>query len=258
MEYVKELLISNNYWVLNKSVVSEFGVETAFILGVLAEAEKMLADEDGWFFQTSETIEEITGLSNHKQTLCFKTLKEKGILEQKNKGVPMKRYFKINFENIQKLLFKNFKNYNSKILKTNIQNFSNNKESSYKEYNKENNNKNIICVADDLPEHDKAMIDFDKFWEMYDKKVGKDSCLKIWSKLKTEEKELIFEKLPAYIKSQTDKQYRKNPKTWLNGKCWNDEIIAGGKNGNSKNNDGDNSGDRKQGGSKYDDLGMFG
>ena len=138
MEFVKELLLSNNYWVLNKSVVSEFGVETAFILGVLAEAEKMLSDEDGWFFQTSETIEEITGLSNHKQTLCFKVLKEKGILEQKNKGVPMKRYFKINFENIQKLLFKNFKNCNSKNLKSSIQNFSNNKESSYKESNKKN------------------------------------------------------------------------------------------------------------------------
>ena len=138
MEFVKELLLSNNYWVLNKSVVSEFGVETAFILGVLAEAEKMLADEEGWFYQTSETIEELTGLSNHKQTLCFKILKEKGILEQKNKGIPMKRYFKINFENIQKLLFKNFKNCNSKNLKTSIQNFSNNKESSYKESNKKN------------------------------------------------------------------------------------------------------------------------
>jgi hypothetical protein len=138
MEFVKELLLSNNYWVLNKSVVSEFGVETAFILGVLAEAEKMLADEEGWFYQTSETIEELTGLSNHKQTSCFNVLKEKGILEQKNKGVPMKRYFKINFENIQKLLFKNFKNCNSKNLKSSIQNFSNNKESSYKESNKKN------------------------------------------------------------------------------------------------------------------------
>jgi len=165
MEFVKELLLSNNYWVLNKAVVSEFGVETAFILGVLAEAETMLADEDGWFFQTSETIEELTGLSNHKQTLCFKVLKEKGILEQKNKGVPMKRYFKINFDNIQKLLFKNFKNYNSKNLKTNIQNFSNNKESSYKEssYKESNNKKNTPAkVVDDLSELDKAMIDFEK------------------------------------------------------------------------------------------------
>ena len=96
MNYIKELLISDNYWVLNKTIVKEFGIDTAFILSILAEAEKMLADEDGWFYQTAETIEEITGLSNHKQTICLNSLKEKGVLEQKNKGIPMKRYFKIN------------------------------------------------------------------------------------------------------------------------------------------------------------------
>jgi hypothetical protein len=27
------------------------------------------------------------------------------------------------------------------------------------------------------------------------------------------------------LKSKSDIQYRKNPLTWLNGKCWNDEIT---------------------------------
>ena len=31
--------------------------------------------------------------------------------------------------------------------------------------------------------------------------------------------------LPAYINSTLDKQYRKNPETFLNSKGWNDEII---------------------------------
>lgn len=27
-----------------------------------------------------------------------------------------------------------------------------------------------------------------------------------------------------YVKSTPDKQFRKNPQTWLNGQCWNDEV----------------------------------
>jgi hypothetical protein len=32
----------------------------------------------------------------------------------------------------------------------------------------------------------------------------------------------IFETLPFYIIQTPDKTYRKNPLTYLNGKCWND------------------------------------
>jgi len=137
---VKELLLSSNFWVLSKPIVKEFGLETAFILSNLAEAESILSDEEGWFYQTADTIEEITGLSNHKQTISIKQLIECGALEQKNKGVPMKRFFKINYETIQKLVFKNFENCSLKNSKTSIQKISKNKESINKELiNKELN-----------------------------------------------------------------------------------------------------------------------
>jgi hypothetical protein len=32
--------------------------------------------------------------------------------------------------------------------------------------------------------------------------------------------------VPAYVASKPDRQYRKNPLTWLNGKCWQDEVQA--------------------------------
>ena len=97
------------------------------------------------------------------------------------------------------------------------------------------------------------------FWEKYGKKVDREKCIKKWKSLSEKEKDLAINKVEEYVKSQPDKQYRKNPLTWLNGKCWNDEIIEGGKTyGKGKNNSGDNSGNTKQGGSKYDDLGIFG
>ena len=46
-----------------------------------------------------------------------------------------------------------------------------------------------------------------------------------------EQKEKIFETLPAYIRSTPDVQFRKDPLTYLNGKCWEDEIVAAPKSG---------------------------
>lgn len=63
---------------------------------------------------------------------------------------------------------------------------------------------------------------FSAFWKLYDKQVDRKKCYDKFCKLTDEEIKLIFEKLPDYIRSTPDKQFRKNPTTWLNGKCWND------------------------------------
>tara|TARA_R110002111_G_scaffold93554_1_gene145231 strand:- start:39 stop:650 length:612 start_codon:yes stop_codon:yes gene_type:complete len=66
---------------------------------------------------------------------------------------------------------------------------------------------------------------FDDFWNMYDKKDGAAKCKSKWNKLKEHEKDSIFRSLPSYVISTPDKQYRKNPLTWLNGEHWNDDIT---------------------------------
>ena len=66
---------------------------------------------------------------------------------------------------------------------------------------------------------------FDRFWDLYDKKVKKEKCETYWSKLKQSEIDAIFIHLPLYVKSQPDKQFRKDPATYLYNKSWNDEII---------------------------------
>lgn len=67
--------------------------------------------------------------------------------------------------------------------------------------------------------------DFEWFWDIYDKKVGKDKCCTKFLKLKKSDIAKIKETLPEYIKSTPDKKYRKNPLTYLNGSCWNDELV---------------------------------
>ena len=103
----KQLLMSSNYYTLNKQIVKELGIESAFLLTILIEASDGLADNEGWFYQTIEKIGELTGLGRHKQDKIIKELIDLKILEQKNKGVPCKRYFKVNYEMIENLIFQN-------------------------------------------------------------------------------------------------------------------------------------------------------
>ena len=103
----KQLLMSSNYYTLNKQIVKELGIESVFLLTILIEASDGLADEEGWFYQTIEKIGELTGIGRHKQDKIIKELIELKILEQKNKGVPCKRYFKVNYQMIENLVFQN-------------------------------------------------------------------------------------------------------------------------------------------------------
>ena len=156
---LKQLLMSSSYFVLNKQIVKAIGIEAGFLLTTLIEASDGLANEDGWFYKTAPSLEEETGLSNHKQSKIIEELTKLGILEQENKGMPMKRYFRINFQKIEELVFKKdlknsntsikenekqgFKNFESKDLKNSnacIEKISNNKEYINNNLNKELNN----------------------------------------------------------------------------------------------------------------------
>lgn len=66
---------------------------------------------------------------------------------------------------------------------------------------------------------------FEQFWNLYDKKVARPKCEKLWQKLSKQEKDACMKYVPLYVQAQPDKQYRKNPETFLRNKSWNDEII---------------------------------
>jgi len=71
-----------------------------------------------------------------------------------------------------------------------------------------------------------AKIDFELFWNLYNKKVGsKDDCKKKWDKLSLEIQQQIMDYLPKYLPTIKDKQFQPFPETWLNQKRWENEII---------------------------------
>ena len=68
---------------------------------------------------------------------------------------------------------------------------------------------------------------FNIFWETYDKKIDRAKCLKVWDKLSKDKKinlQTVIELASVYVNSTPDIKFRKNPLTWLNGKCWEDEV----------------------------------
>lgn len=75
--------------------------------------------------------------------------------------------------------------------------------------------------------NDAADAAFDDFWNAYDKKVAKPAAEKAWKKIKPNDDLLItiLQSARKYVQSTPNKQYRKDPATWLNNQCWNDEIV---------------------------------
>ena len=177
----KQLLMSSNYYTLNKQIVKTLGIEPAFLLTILIEASDGLADDEGWFYQTIETLEDLTGLSRHKQNKIIQDLIEASILIQENRGTPCRRFFKISFQEIENLVFKKTEtsllkidkldckkltNYSVKKSQTSLLKIDNNKEHNINNINKELNHKEENASGDDFEKikewFKKNEIDFSK------------------------------------------------------------------------------------------------
>ena len=122
------LIASNNYIVVNKEVLQKLGVYPAIMLGELASEYNYYSKTgelvDDMFYSTIENIQSNTTLSRHQQNEAISKLKELGILEVVVKGIPAKRYFKLNenkliemFTNEKGVANKNVKNLHTVVSK---------------------------------------------------------------------------------------------------------------------------------------------
>ena len=86
---------------------------------------------------------------------------------------------------------------------------------------------NSLLRAEDPASSTLPSIDvtFDEFWEVYPKKVGKIAATKAYAKaLKTGVAPgRLVEAVGSYVRSIEDPKFTKDPATWLNAGCWDDE-----------------------------------
>lgn len=71
-----------------------------------------------------------------------------------------------------------------------------------------------------------SVLAFDDWWNAYSKKRGRKKAEAKWAKLSPYDKLACMRVVSAYVDATPDPMYRKDPLTYLNGECWNDEIIT--------------------------------
>jgi hypothetical protein len=111
----------------------------------------------------------------------------------------------------------NYATYNDK-QPTKDQQKTNDATTDDQRYNTDKNIENNKNEKEDVP--------FEIFWEAYGKKEGKKDSLAKWNKLTLSDKKKIIEILPAYIAKTPNTQYRKDPKTFLHARVWEDEAYS--------------------------------
>lgn len=105
---ITNLLASSRYFIVNKDLIKALGADGAIMLGELINERDYWQGkgqlEDDWFFSTIENVENEIGYSEYKQRKIIKALEAKKVIQVKIKGLPARRYIKINEEQLLILL----------------------------------------------------------------------------------------------------------------------------------------------------------
>ncbi len=72
-------------------------------------------------------------------------------------------------------------------------------------------------------------LSFAAFWQAYGKKEDKHKAGKAWAALSLANRAAAMAQLVLYVAATPERRYRKNPLTYLNGRCWLDEDVPGGR-----------------------------
>lgn len=140
-----KLVASSCFLTVNVMIAQEVGLDAAVVLGELASTqvyweEHGEVDENGMFYETAEQIEKKTTLTHYKQAKAIKALEDKGLVKTKMKGVPAKKYFFVDGEELGRLLESKF----PKNLKTSIQKTSKQDSKKLEGNNKRENKKREV------------------------------------------------------------------------------------------------------------------
>lgn len=147
-----QLLASNGFITVNKHLARTLGLDEAVIFGELCSKydyreTRGELDENGFFYCTVEDLEENTALSDHKQRKAINNLVKIGLVEQVTKGLPRKRFFKINENAVLKIFdiqsLKNLRTVSGNFKEIELKNFQINKNTHNKNTKQEYINKNI-------------------------------------------------------------------------------------------------------------------
>jgi len=166
-----------------------------------------LRNESGYCFASNKYLAELMGTSWRSVQRYLSTLEEKGyvskVIELHPSGEVKNRFLTVNENKVTPI--PNLSGGHTKTVTT-----PHTKTVMY-------NNKDILIT--------KTNKSFVHFWNIYDKKIGKNKTEMFWLSLDESTQLFIIDYLAKYKKATPEKKYRKNPYKFLIDKTWNDEII---------------------------------
>ena len=232
---ILNLISNNNFITLNKDLIKAIGLEEAILLGELASEydywKKQELLENGYFYSTIENIEEHTTLSEYKQRKALNSLKDQGLIDIKIKGLPAKRFIKINEELVLEKLkintLKNLRTSSEKIKELVPEKLKGNKNINNKNINNKNIEKEYIdntkmsltsdemslktdnlssndslAIASPTPTENKKEV-FNNFLNIYNQEcTNLPKCLKITEKRKVAINKCLKEKIDEEVFKQ--------------------------------------------------------
>ena len=107
-----DLIKSDGYITVSKELAREIGLQETIILSELISQYEYFRkrnelDQEGYFYCTVNKMEKCTTLGEKAQKRAIDNLVKLNLIENTLKGLPAKRHFKINEEEILKLFFNN-------------------------------------------------------------------------------------------------------------------------------------------------------
>lgn len=104
-EFLQLLTELGDNLIVNRKAIKLLGAEEAIFLGELIAKyslweERDDLDKDGFFYCTENKIKELTSWGWEKQNKILKKLEDNKIIEKVNRGLPLKRYVRLNISKI--------------------------------------------------------------------------------------------------------------------------------------------------------------
>jgi hypothetical protein len=108
-EFSHAFLSQDSFGTYNKKLAKIWNIHTAVLLADLSNTdgffeEKGKLTKDGFFWSTTEDIFERTTLTRAMQENALKILVSAGIVKTILQGVPPKKHFQINYDNLYKIM----------------------------------------------------------------------------------------------------------------------------------------------------------
>lgn len=236
---MSKLLINENPMVISPTLVIELGSYEAaaflqqlhFWLGI----SQIQKDGKPWVWNTIDTCVEMMRNTIKKRSLerIIADLKSRNLIittQLSDNKWDKTNYFTINYEELSKIDAK----YHSIPCVSDTAKVAESKPPKCRNQPRQSGGIETAKVAECLQkntteEYIQNTTDdqFDKFWETVPNKDGKKAAVKSFkTAIKKTNLETLITAYKAYIKI-CDKQsrFKKNPSTWLDGECWNDESI---------------------------------